>query len=250
MKTRYVRIGRVSFLVFVCASWAARALFCQDDKAQRPLYVEQREETWLPDGVHDEHIVRITRTSHGVLTEHPLHDQANRTSHTGHYFFYLEDSQVGKLFAGETYLGAAWWGPVDRRGGAETLVDRYRGCALLKNPEVATKDGGVANGYRVVRVMRTDKTERHTVWLAPELDCFPLRMQVTEEDGWVRLRVETISIKFLPDDTQLSLPAGVRVVSPQRYCDLYKEMYKQDYMPAGTCARNELRYSAVAEPKQ
>jgi hypothetical protein len=106
------------------------------------------------------------------------------------------------------------------------------------------------NGYRVIRVTRTDKTERHTVWLAPELDCFPIRTEIMEEDGWVRLRVETISIKFLPDDTQLSLPAGIRIVSPQRYCDLYKEVYKQDFMPAETCARVEGRYSGVAaEPK-
>jgi hypothetical protein len=128
------------------------------------------------------------------------------------------------------------------------MVDRYGDCSVLSDESVRKVDAGKVLGYAVLRIDTVDGAERYANWIAPELGCFPLRSQVLV-DGFVRLRVDTIHVELLPANTRLSIPKGVRIISPQAYCDLYRKRYRHEYLPQRLCSKYQGLYEEAGGAK-
>jgi hypothetical protein len=212
----------------------------------RSFNAEQRREFWHDDGRRDEEVSRITRLANrSFLVMHPLHSVKDRFRRIDGYFFYLVDTEALVQYDGETGLRAAWPQYFDSVvPGQDKMVDQYGDCSVLTSDSVKKVPAGKIRGFAVLRIERVEGRERYTTWIAPELGCFPLRSQVLV-DQLVRERVETVRLDLLPAETKLSLPNGVRIVSPQEYCDLYRKHYGQEYLPLHLCDKYEKIYQEV-----
>jgi|GEM_PF-2518294 hypothetical protein len=220
------------------AAYLTLSLEAQVRAIQRPFYAEQRDEVWYPDGKRDEDIVRITRLANrSFLAIYPLPADNDRFVKIG-YFFYLNDTQAHVQYVGDTALHVAWpnYDLPPSIPGQDSMVDRYGDCSVLTDDAITKVAAGKIRHFAILRIDQVKGTELYSSWIAPELGCFPLRRQVLV-DGLVRERVETVQLDLLPEDTQLSLPKGIRTISPQAYCDLYRKRHGQDYLPQRECSR-------------
>jgi len=237
---------RPSFLPTVAVGlWVLLPLEGQIQGEQQSFYAEQRQETWYQDGRRVEDVVRITRLANrSFLALYPLTTSKDPTRHTGGHYFYLNDTETQVQYDGDTDLGAAWPQYLETDSslrGKDPMVDRYGDCSVLSDDSVRKVDAGKVLGYAVLRIDTVDGAERYANWIAPELGCFPLRSQVLV-DEFVRLRVDTIHVELLPADTRLSIPRGVRIISPQAYCDLYRKRYRHEYLPQRLCSKYQGLY--------
>ncbi len=218
---------------------------------QRSLYAEQRQEIWFQDGRRRDDIIRITRLANrSFLAFHPVNASNDPTAHTGGSFFYLVDTEAKLQYNGDTNLGRAWVQYFESSTpGTNPMVDQYGECSVLDDASVKKVPAGKVESFAVVRIDRLDGNELYSHWIAPELGCFPLRSQVLV-DGLVRLRVDTIRLELLPPETRLSLPKGIRVISPQAYCDLFRKRYHHDLMPQAVCTRYQKLYEERSTDKR
>lgn len=92
-----------------------------------------------------------------------------------------------------------------------------------------------------MRVSEVEREETRVRWLAPDLQCFPLKEEVLV-DGERRLLIEPTIIEVLPDDTAVEMPRGVRVISPGKFCAVYETEYGQPFESREFCNRWEQRY--------
>jgi hypothetical protein len=228
-------------LSLLLASLVAVALG-QEARTARSFYAEQREETWLPDGVHDEHRLRITRLAGGsYLAQHPNHVPKTRDRHAPGFFFYLWDAEGEFFYLGDDNLKLAWRTPRQGRNSvAPNLMDQYGDCRLLRQPGVAKFDAGKIKAFPVIRLEEDKGNERRVAWVAPALNCFPLRSQILV-DGFVRYRVETTHIELLPESQKLDLPRGTRVVPLRDFCAAHQREYGVEFLPAGSCENSQNR---------
>jgi len=120
---------------------------------------------------------------------------------------------------------------------------------VLADDTVEKVDAGKILRFAVLRIEHRDGAERYIKWIAPALGCFPLRSQVLV-DELVRQRVDTILLNLLPEDTHLALPKGIRIVSPQTFCDLYRKKHGQPYLPDRLCAKYQRFYEKATAHKQ
>lgn len=229
-------------------------IFClhaQIQSMQRSFYAEQRLEVWYEDGRRDEDVIRITRLANrSFLAMHPLHSVKDRMRHIGGYYFYLVDTEALVEYSGETALRAAWPLYMDSAvPGQNKMVDQYGDCSVLADDSIKKVPAGKIRRFAVLRIERVEGRERYTTWIAPELGCFPLRSQVLV-DELVRERVETVRLDLLPAQTRLSIPKGVRIVSPKKYCDIYQKRYGQEYLPQRVCDKYEKIYQEVKAAKR
>ena len=209
------------------------------------LRAEQREEVWFPDNEHDEHVLKITRTLNGAYAEHPVHDVGDRTQHTGYSYFYLSDYSSGFYYIGDTFLKAAWRARLGSSQMRKNAGEDYGDCSILSNAAVDAKDAGKILGYPVVRVETVDNDEIRTVWIAPDLECFPLRRRVVIDEA-IRLSTETTNLELLPEDTSVSLPPGIQLVSPQDFCNMHKAAYGKGFASDEICAKLERQQGQYA----
>ena len=240
MKFRYVCRGAAAASV----GYITLILGAEIEPVYRPFHAEQREEIWYSDGQRQENVFQITRLANrSFLAVHPLASDQNRFVQTGYYHFYLHDTERHVQYSGATDLKAAWpnYNLEPTGPGRDPGADQYGDCSVLSDHSVNKVEAGKIKHFSVLRVERTEGTELHTSWIAPELGCFPLRSQVLV-DGLVRERVDNLQLDLLPADTRLSLPKGTRIVSPQAYCDLYRKRHGHEYLPAEACSRYQGLY--------
>lgn len=231
----------------VIAALSAISLGAQVEPAQRAFYAEQQKTWWYADGKRDEELVRITRLANrSFLAIHSLPAETNSVPRTGGEFFYLVDTERHIAFSGESDLGAAWplYGLSPSLPGRDRMVDQYGDCSVLNDGSISKVNAGNVRSFSVLRIETKSGNEVYTSWIAPKLDCFPLRSQVLV-DGLVRERVDTLKLDLLPGDARLSLPRGTRVISPQAYCDLYRKVKGQEYLPQRLCSKYQHVYEEV-----
>jgi hypothetical protein len=223
------------------------AVWCQTLGPQRPFYAEQTE-IWYPDDNGHQDLIRITRLANrGFLAIHPSHGH-NDMGHTGFSFYYLSDTEKRVQYNGDTDLGVAWLEHLDSDAipGHDPMVDQYGDCSVLTDPAVVKTAAGSLASFPVLRIQTQQENETHTKWIAPDLGCFPLRYEVVEDDVVQKL-IETVKVQLRPADTKLELPPGTRLISPQAYCDLYRERYGAEYLPPRLCKKYQQIYESVTQ---
>jgi hypothetical protein len=230
------------FLAIELIAWG-RA-WAQPVPRMQSFYAEVREEDWFQNGQKSERIVRITRLAdRSTLSFHPYAGPREPAWRAGRFYFYLVDRAKLISYAGDMLTGAAWpqfW------KSAPLIPDRYGDCSVLSDHARKATEAGKILSFPVWRIEPdiADKPpeEAHREWVAPELGCFALRSQVLVDEV-VRERVEAVKIQLLPEDTKLSLPKGIRVVSPKDYYELYKRRHRGDEVfPKALLGRLQRQY--------
>ena len=205
-----------------------------------PFRVELRQEDWYQDGKRDERTVRVTRLpDQSVLIIQPYSGPREPKWRIGHEFFFLVDRAARISYQGDTLTRAATPHYLNDQS---NIGDPYGECSVLKDATIRTVAAGEILSHPVFRFETTEANERTIKWIAPEVDCFPLRSQVLVDEV-VREKVEAISVTRLLDDTKLALPRGIRVLPPKDYCDLYRKRHRgEEVLPARVCSRLQQEY--------
>lgn len=219
---------------------AGIALYGQDLTQQRPFYAEQRQEDWLSSGKRIEETIQVTRLPDGSSLVVYTYDGPEWRA--GKQYFSLIDRAKSRVWHGDTLTGGAFWQPIDP---SEVVNDDLGDCSVLKDDSIRKTEAGQVRKFRVLRAEWTEGKERHMKWIAPQLGCLALRSQILV-DEFVRERIETTYLQFLPNDTELTLPAGIRVMAPMQYCEARKKAHRgEELVPSRTCADYQRRYEAA-----
>lgn len=215
------------FLAIELIAWDPA--WAQPVPRMQSFYAEMREEDWYPDGKKSEGVVRITRLAdRSTLSFHPYAGPREPVWRVGRFYFYLVDRAKLISYGGDMLAGAAW--PLVLKS-PSSVPDPYGNCAVLSDPARKATEAGKILSFPVWRIepdmANKLPAETYREWVAPDLGCFALRSQVLVDEV-VRERVEAVKIQLLPDDTKLTLPKGIRVVSPKEYYEIYKKRHRGD----------------------
>ena len=212
------------------------------------IQAEQQETVWVPGGKAERNPMYLTRAENGTLSVHRFQIFAVRPKDArdlGSYFHFV-DYENGLYYTGITKLAASFPFPVEPTALRRSNQEQFGSCDILTRPDLKSEPGGRILGYDVVRVEVPEDKERSIYWIARDLGCFPLKREIREGEDR-RLLIETKSVKALPAKAKVTIPTGMRVVSPKEFCTLYKAFYGVEYAPATSCDLWEGRYQGIAE---
>lgn len=122
------------------------------------------------------------------------------------------------------------------------LVEYPGSCARFKNWQ--RKGASLRLKIKVYEYENViSEAENQKVWIAPELECYPL-LELLIENGEVRNKSEVLSLEIgEPDPALFRIPSGYTEVSPLQYEELYRKRFPGDkYYDDVQAAKLERQY--------